>query len=125
MYIQMYVHTCSFLSPHPTSTAQAPSAGTTGHPDHPARTVIPLWPPGARCLSLAASLPTSLLTSHLDPRESPSQCHTNLLGLAPLQLPMSLSIDPLITRSIMSEQDSWKPAEKGSSQNCLSHFFKN
>lgn len=40
---------------------------------------------------LAACLPTSL-TSDLDPRESPSQCHTNLLGLAPLQLPMSQSI---------------------------------
>lgn len=34
-----------------------------------------------------------------------------------------VSIDPLITRSIMLEQDSWKPAGKGSSQTHWSHFF--
>lgn len=46
-----------------------------------------LWPPGARCFSLAACLPTSLLTSDLDPRESPSQCHANLLGWLPSSYP--------------------------------------
>lgn len=35
-----------------------------------------------------------------------------------------VSIDPLITRSIMLKQDSWKRAGKGSSVNHLSHLKK-
>lgn len=87
IYTCVCVHIRSFLSPHPTSTVQAPSAGT-GHPGHPGRTVIPC---GHQELGashwLPACLPTSLLTSDLDPRESPSQCHANLLGWLPSSYP--------------------------------------